>query len=431
MSNSLCGICDKRIGYSNDVRCLRCGNPFHLECVRDVIGVDKDADFAAPQEWTCNTCSIEPLPAHGNHSVAAAAIHPPAVPTVNQRHNNIIDGLPPDQTLATGETSAGSQQMNSYYGEDPVGVISANYFSTIMNQFSLLRSDISTMFDKHEQMIANCSSEVRDLRRENSELRHRVEHLQDRLDSIDPQQIVAETKDRVDRERNIMIWGVLEPAKREADRVFVAEVLTFLAQIPPEGIIEVYRVGKKRNASPRVIKVCLASTLHRNAILKAKRTLKNSKYASVYIKPDLTIQQTELLKTTRDQLRAREANGETGLRILHRNGVPTIVPGAPRQQRTTTLERRSQRSFTTVTGSNLPSESDAGDGAGRTLSQPDGADGAASDTPVMQQRTRNSSRRHPRSDESPLLEQLKRQREEEESPKRDQGVKVSNQPTVK
>lgn len=396
MSNSACGTCARAIGYQEDIRCQECKNTFHVECVRTAGPGRQAAALTVGGAWNCQAC--DGISSGGQTESVAGSIQRP--------HSNTDRALLPDTSLNIG------------------------HFEQIMAQFSVLNAAVGdcnskiaethAMFEQQGNLISECRDDIAALKAENTQLRCRVAFLEEKLSAMTPHRIIMEAKDRSERERNVVIWGVPESGDSGADSGFVAEVLDHVTGIPEGGIEVVERVGKRQESRPRPIKVRLNSLDLKIAILKAKARLNSSKYNKIYIRSDLTVQQTDMLRAARDELRDREAKGEADLKIIYRNEEPVVISTRQTKiRKDPSMRARSQ------------SQADSNLHLGTTADHlPPGVDSTFS-RPLMDVCSRQSSSQDAGQTSQSAQDKQKRSREEDDSPKREQGVKVSNQSSNK
>lgn len=423
---AVCGICRKPIGYVEDTRCLRCGNPFH-ECIRTAPGSGETA--LADRGWICIACRAAPNLSCSS-SASSVSDHQPHVPTDRALERATGDNSSPalETPLLPSLQDAASASFTA---------LNTSHFEIIMNQFSKLNASVNEcnnkitetqeMFAHHGQLISDCREDITTLKKENVQLHRKVTTLERILDVMKPQKIFREFKERQARECNIMIWGLPETGSEGADAGAVAEVLGMVTDIPDRGIITVSRVGKSQESSPRMIRVSLCSVRLRNAVLRSKARLIHSGYKSVYIRPDLTVQQSDMLKDIQGELRERKANGEVNL-IVYRDGDLALVTQHPSKAHNAHTSRNQVTQL-----NNLPSSSPA-----QHLDLDLGTEGSESGHFLAGARAPSQAFSGPsgiarptQSNADTPSDKPKQSREEDVSPKRTQGVKVPNQSTVK
>lgn len=146
---------------------------------------------------------------------------------------------------------------------------------------------------------------------------------------LDPEvfeSVVRETRERVQRESNLIIYGVVESnleSDHETINKIVKSIKTDVRDIPSDRVM---RLGKQNGDKPRIIRVVFDNPFIVKAILKGKNKLKSfDRFKDVYLKSDETFYQRERLKQCRELLKSRLANGENNLSIKYTNGIPSII----------------------------------------------------------------------------------------------------------
>lgn len=392
MSNSTCGACARAIGYQEDVRCQQCGESFHVECVRTTVQGGQAAALTIGGTWNCQACNAISIDGQADSNL--------------RPHGNMDRAQLADTSLNT------------------------SHFEQIMMQFSMLNAAVGdcnskiaetqVMFAQQGNLISECRDDITALREENAELRCRVAFLEERLSMMTPHRIIMEAKDRSERERNVIMWGVPESGDSLADSRIVAEILDCITEIPEGGVEAVDRIGVRQRSSFRPLKVRLNSLDLKIAILRSKARLNASKYKKVYLRSDLTVQQFDMLKAARGELRDRENKGEADLKIIYRNGEPVV-----------TATRQSKVRKGSPTRGCSQSQANPDPRVDRIAIETSmGTDSQPSQQPQGAPSLRGSS--HSASQSLQLAQdKQKRSREEDDSPKRELGVKVSNQSTTR
>lgn len=147
------------------------------------------------------------------------------------------------------------------------------------------------------------------------------------------EEIINEITDRNTRSYNVMIYGSVESCTSKQEQIYhdsgiVNSILTGLDLV--EQNVKPIRLGKfdptKINRS-RPIRVRLSSNeAVRNIIRNFDKKLKtNVNMAGLSVSYDRTPKQIEIYKSVKKELLARLDKGENHLKIIYRNGIPTIV----------------------------------------------------------------------------------------------------------
>lgn len=139
---------------------------------------------------------------------------------------------------------------------------------------------------------------------------------------------IHELREREQRETNILIFGVKEPAKANREERIACEktVVTNILKKVDETVTEeitITRLGKYEEQKVRPIKVSFPNKSDALNILRQKKKLDN--YDNIYIKADLTVSQRKYLHLILSELETRTKAGETDLRVRYVNSVPKIV----------------------------------------------------------------------------------------------------------
>jgi hypothetical protein len=148
------------------------------------------------------------------------------------------------------------------------------------------------------------------------------------------QSAIEEFHDLIRRKRNLVIFGAPEKGSgflnMEEDKEFVREVFGVM-DADPACIIEYRRLGKPREGSekPRLLRIRFDSEEHKYEALSKAKSLKGSRYASVYVKPDLTPRQVKADKLLYDMMKSINADGKQMVRRQRGKLVPLNGTGAP------------------------------------------------------------------------------------------------------
>lgn len=147
------------------------------------------------------------------------------------------------------------------------------------------------------------------------------------------EEMVAEFQDRYLRQKNILIMGIAEPKntvtkeRRAHDKAEVEKILSALDEQCPEPV-KLIRLGKYNQEKSRPIKAIFKSKEEAVTVLRKR----NDVPENVKIVSDETPMQKKYLYELKDQLKLREENGETNLRIKYVNGIPRIIIDQPKNE---------------------------------------------------------------------------------------------------
>lgn len=133
--------------------------------------------------------------------------------------------------------------------------------------------------------------------------------------------IMTEIFERQKRVNNIMIFNFNLPTEG-SDTAQVATLLTELCDHPVE-VSRVTKLGKPNRNGHKPLKVILSDTQLVHMVLKNRYKVLTSR--QIYIEADLTPLQLSELKSKREELRTRRANGEVDLVLRYTKGQPSII----------------------------------------------------------------------------------------------------------
>lgn len=279
MTPPSCPVCTQVIRY-DDVRCQRCTTAYHTVCA---VGFQGDSAAAS---WTCAAC----LPSDGGA----------AVDSIQRGH------------------SAGPQPLNT------------DHFQVLMRELVAMRTSIENtnrLVEMHSRELADVKVGIRDLEAENSLLKERIRILEDRSQSCASLDIpFSEIRDRIDRQRNLMVRGVQDDESIDALGI-VSEIMSSVLPNHVARIESAVRIGKVCPGKPRLIKVAFSDVSSKYAVLGRKVNLDRRRFPNIEIFNDLTPTQRRHLRQLKDELRGRRRNGESNLYIKYRGDEPFIFTG--------------------------------------------------------------------------------------------------------
>lgn len=145
--------------------------------------------------------------------------------------------------------------------------------------------------------------------------------------------IVEEVEERQSKKRNILIFGMVEPAEGIAVEARIASETVELSAIlksivPTLEIAEVlpHRIGRFNGSRCRPVKVTLKSESDVRSVLQNAHKLKTSSdYSHISISSDKTFRQRKIYKELEKELNTRKAQGEDNIKIKYIHGNPKIV----------------------------------------------------------------------------------------------------------
>lgn len=137
---------------------------------------------------------------------------------------------------------------------------------------------------------------------------------------LDIETICNEIRDRENRAKNILVFGLPESNDPNADLTEFNNLLIKLAlDVKPLRLI---RLGKSTANKPRPAKIIFESI---DNVIKIFKLSKSFIKYNLKIDHDKTIRERDILKNLRLTLNNRIQNGEKNLTIKYVNNIPTIV----------------------------------------------------------------------------------------------------------
>ena len=149
------------------------------------------------------------------------------------------------------------------------------------------------------EQIQAISEENVSLRRENESLKTRVQKLES----------AADNAEQYSRRNCLRISGVMENTNENTDELILDMTRSMNVDLSLQEIDRSHKVGKPNAAKPRDINVKLSTFRAREKLYKARRQLKDTGHAGVYINEDLTKFRSGLLYSGRKLVKARRIWG--------------------------------------------------------------------------------------------------------------------------
>lgn len=278
MSPPVCPVCVKSIRY-DDVRCGKCETPYHTSCA-----VDFQAGAAA-SPWFCTSCRA----AYSGEAASSSG-----APTLTQ---------------------GGPRPLNT------------DHFTMLMNELVAMRASVdktNRLVELHSRELAEVKADIADLKAENTLLREELRVLKDHSDSNLPAGLsFSEMKDRINRQRNLIIRGVPECDSADV-KERTGEILSSILPESIDKVVSAARIGRAGTDRPRLVKVVLSEISTKYAVLGSKKHLDRNRFPNIEILNDLTREQSKVLRSLREEIRRRRDAGETGLYIRYRDDQPYI-----------------------------------------------------------------------------------------------------------
>lgn len=157
--------------------------------------------------------------------------------------------------------------------------------------------------------------------------------ISDQSDKFSFDDVLTEFEDRNVRATNVIVYGLPESLNsgdsgRTDDENKCKELLASINNCNSSNFTSCHRLGKPNASRSRPIKLSFTSRDVVHQILKIYRPKNN-----VYINRDLTLRQRNLNGKVRQEYHRRIEQGETGIKLKYRNGVPTIINDVSSSQR--------------------------------------------------------------------------------------------------
>lgn len=232
---------------------------------------------------------------------------------------------------------------------DPIQDLSAK-MTALLNSFATLatKSEIKTVSDG----ISDLKNEISALREEFNSIEPRLKATEERLDALEGklgdgpnvtfssnyfEDILAETNDRANRARNIIVYNLPENTSADTkvrvdhDKKLMVQLIQATTSDKIQiGDIKLVRVGKHLKNKNRPLKVifrtdCDAQTFNKHFSHEVAVNTDATLFANVSISRDRTLRERNYFKKLKSELELRTSSGERGLSIRYHNGIPTIV----------------------------------------------------------------------------------------------------------
>lgn len=212
--------------------------------------------------------------------------------------------------------------------------------SQIRQDLSDLRTDLSSINQRADKL----TTEQQQLKSDLTQLASKSDITEQKLKQIETQmsslkteptsmfkqeELLHEMRERHDRQKNIIIAGVLEledSNKANQENLEKQQIQKLLKPIYGDSncpnITKCLRLGKYNASKNRLIKITLESQEIAQHILRNKDKITKSE---IKIFSDQTPNQQKYLKELRTELQHRQENGETNISIKYSKGLPKIV----------------------------------------------------------------------------------------------------------
>lgn len=165
------------------------------------------------------------------------------------------------------------------------------------------------------RMVPQLIKKVDELRQELNSLKRAIP---EKSPLVPEDTMLAEIQERQRREKNIMVFNLLE----EDDDVGKAKEIFRTLTKEDITVTKAIRVGKPNKNGIRALKVILDNSLDAGKVLRAKKSVLKGR--KVYVSADLTTMQYGNLKKLIQEVENRKQNGENVV-LKYIKGVPTII----------------------------------------------------------------------------------------------------------
>lgn len=189
-------------------------------------------------------------------------------------------------------------------------------------------SDMNTSISAMEPRILTVENKVNNLEAQ-------VSTLNSTQGQLNSNSIIAELRERNYRAKNVMLYNLAESnssneeSKRQHDLDLVKKLLQNIQPNIKLDKIKTIRVGKNRPNKPRPLKLVLESDSDAIDVLREFSAeavaLIDQRFSSLRISRDRTPEEISSYQALKAELDSRTNNGEEGLKIAFRRGIPKIV----------------------------------------------------------------------------------------------------------
>lgn len=217
--------------------------------------------------------------------------------------------------------------------------------SGIRNEVKIIKSAFEKLNNKFDQI----DTEIENIKTTNSKNQEKIKCIESEIIEIKKAQntecstlkplplmqenLYLEIKDRCEREKNIVIVGILEKndsnykTRQCYDDVEVMKLLTSVYESCPKPIKTV-RLGKYEPNKNRPIKAYFSDVNTVRYLLRNKTKLSGN----AHFYSDQTPMQKQYLDSLKKEIKQREQSGEKDLIIKYKKGIPTIIANKNNQK---------------------------------------------------------------------------------------------------
>lgn len=219
-------------------------------------------------------------------------------------------------------------------------------FSEIQNaqkQCKSLCVSLNKMFNELKNSVDAFSSQLAEIRSENTSLKSDITFLQERLSTLESSakkdtqlpELLNEISEREKCLYNIVVHGLPDsletsPSSRAADDIkkFNEAIHPISMSIPSES--KLFRLGRPNKDKPRPLKIIFPSKEQAFSFIIEFNTSKRSVGSdnllqSINISRDRTLLERQEIRRVYQELDSRKKKGEHNISIRYRNGAPHIM----------------------------------------------------------------------------------------------------------
>lgn len=187
-----------------------------------------------------------------------------------------------------------------------------------------LKDDVVSLMSRVNVLEENLAKQI-SVNLSNTDVTIGSDTIDSRQAPLSHEQMYSELEDRRRRVNNIIVSNIPESASnsrdgRAADDQKAVTDIISSSGLSDVSIIKCFRLGKPTSNKVRPLCVTLPTED------TAKRVLYNYKSCgTIFINRDLTRMQQDIAYRTRKNFKERIANGEKGIQLKYRNGIPSIT----------------------------------------------------------------------------------------------------------
>lgn len=237
----------------------------------------------------------------------------------------------------------------SYYCGDCLGTIrkAIPNLPKIIDEIPNLEKQVIDIRDQLKEVKDSIAAttksyaDVLQIQKDAAELKGNIVKLEDKVESIKIQKpstlshnetvgpAFEEMMEREKRSTNILLFGLKEsdkPNKEErikSENIIVKDVLKQINVEVSDSEFKIHRLGKHDPEKVRPIKVIFSTKTLAIEALRKKHKLDNT--SGMYIKSDQTHLQRKFLASLVAELKRRNEEGETDIKIKYINSIPKII----------------------------------------------------------------------------------------------------------